>query len=199
MSDVTSRDRQRLAAVAARLMAEQGLDDFGAAKRKAARRLGLDEAMVEWPRNEEVEAAWHEHQRLFAPDQARALRRLREAALEAMDFFAGFSPRLVGAVLAGTADAHATLHLHLFADAPEEVIQLLLEYAIPYDEGDTRLTLADGSECDYPVFGFVAGEVPVAVTVLPTRALRVPPVRADGTPMPRAKSRAVARLIAGEG
>src|SRR2546426_228906 len=47
--------RARIAAAAARLMAEDGIDDFALAKRKAARQLGAADTQS-LPRNDEIEA-----------------------------------------------------------------------------------------------------------------------------------------------
>src|SRR2546429_239040 len=47
--------RVRIAAAAARMMAEDGLDDFALAKRKAARQLGAEDTQA-LPKNEEIEA-----------------------------------------------------------------------------------------------------------------------------------------------
>src|SRR5262249_46662420 len=47
--------RARIAAAAARLMAEDGLEDFALAKRKAARQLGAEDTQS-LPKNEEIEA-----------------------------------------------------------------------------------------------------------------------------------------------
>src|SRR5512145_2523722 len=51
--------RARIAAAAARLMAEDGIDDFALAKRKAARQLGVTEAQA-LPGNDEIEAELRE-------------------------------------------------------------------------------------------------------------------------------------------
>ncbi|HEY5612672.1 MAG TPA: hypothetical protein VIK70_03670, partial [Lysobacter sp.] len=104
-TDTRIRERRLLLAhEAARLMAEGGMRDFHQAKLKAAERLGIvDDASL--PRNREIEEALREHQRLFQRDHAIALRRRREAALRALEFFKSFDPRLVGPVLDGTADA----------------------------------------------------------------------------------------------
>jgi len=47
--------RARIAAAAARLMAEDGIDDFALAKRKAAKQLGVVESQA-LPGNDEIEA-----------------------------------------------------------------------------------------------------------------------------------------------
>ncbi len=92
--------RVRIAQVAARLIADDGVADFGQAKRKAARQLGAPDSHS-LPSNEEVEVALAEHHRLFAQDPVSPLRALREQALEVMQVFADFHPRLVGGVATG--------------------------------------------------------------------------------------------------
>src|SRR5687768_18437265 len=89
----TRERRHRLANEAARLMAESGIRDFHQAKLKAAQRLGIhDDASL--PRNREIEDALREYQRLFLGDsQSEGLRARRDAALRALEFFAGFDPR----------------------------------------------------------------------------------------------------------
>ena len=123
------RRRRSIAVEAARLISEQGIRDYAAAKRKAAERLGfaLDAAL---PKNSEVEDALREHQRLFGADeQPQVLRELREAAREALQFFAPFDPRLVGPVLDGSADRYTAVCLHVFADEAETADEVSIEAA----------------------------------------------------------------------
>ena len=73
--------RQAVAEEAARIMREQGVDDYLLAKRKAAERLGVTDASI-LPRNTEIEAALVAHQRLFAADRHEAdLAAMRRSAL----------------------------------------------------------------------------------------------------------------------
>jgi hypothetical protein len=95
--------RRALAQEAARIMAQHGIHDFLTAKRKAADRLGVTDSSA-LPRNTEIEAALAEYQRLFdAPTHRRSLEAQRRAALRVMHWLSQFQPRLVGAVLSGTA------------------------------------------------------------------------------------------------
>jgi len=55
-------------AAAARIIAEDGLDDYAAAKRRAARQLGA-EATQALPNNEEVEDALRAHLALYEADE----------------------------------------------------------------------------------------------------------------------------------
>lgn len=188
--------REAWAEQAARLMAEgQGLD-CETAKRKAAAEVGGVPGWDE-PSCEEVEEKLRSYQRLFRPHQPEVLRRLRQEAVKAMRFLAEFEPRLVGAVLSGTADEHSPITLHLFADAPEEVMVRLLNAEIPFREGQRHLRYRDGSIRTYPAFSFMAGGHAVDLVVMPRKALREPPAGyGEGGAMERASLRKVERLLA---
>lgn len=189
--------RSRLAHEAARLMAEQGIRDYGAAKRKAADRAGIRDER-DLPANREIEAALRDYQRLFqSTTQPQRLRRLRETAVEAMTFFARFEPRLVGAVLEGTADEHSAVCLHLFEDDPSEVLRFLDEHRIPYDEDERVLRLSREHGAEFPCFRFDADDTTIDLTVLPRLNLRQAPLsRTSDAPMQRASINAVRALLA---
>ncbi len=190
--------RSQVATEAARIMTEHGVRDFHQAKRRAAERLGVhDEGSM--PRNSEVEEALREYQRLFQSDtQPGLLRERRETAAEAMRFFFRFEPRLVGAVLEGTADEHSAVCLHLFSDDPAAVQHFLDENGIPYDEQSRRLRTDSEHAAGHPVYTFSADGVPMDLTVLPLDGLRQAPLdRVDGQPMRRASLAMVESLLRG--
>ncbi|MBS7458398.1 hypothetical protein [Coralloluteibacterium stylophorae] len=195
----TRERRHRLAVEAARLMAESGIRDFRQAKRKAAQRLGIHDDLS-LPRNSEIEDALRTHQRLFqGDDQPGLLRHRREAAARAMRFFAGFSPRLVGAVLDGTADGNSAVCLQLFSDDPDEIPRFLAEHGIPAESRSRRLRLDRQRVADAPVWLFAAEDLPFDLTVLPRDLLRQAPLdRIDERPMRRASLSALERLLADE-
>jgi hypothetical protein len=194
--DRLQRNRLRIAQEAARLMSEHGIRDFHHAKLKAAERLGIVETQA-LPRNLEIEQALREHQRLFLADsQPQLLRQRREAALEAMRFLAPFEPRLVGAVLEGTADAHSAVCLHVFSDDPEAVGLFLREHGVPIETQVRRLRNSRDDQPEYPVLLFAADELPFDLTVLPRDALRQAPLdRTDDRPMRRAALAQVEMLL----
>lgn len=195
----TRERRLRLAHEAARLMSEGGISDFHLAKRKAASRLGInDDASL--PRNSEVEEALREHQRLFhGPEQGDALRLRRQAALDALEFFAPFQPRLVGPVLEGTADANSAVTLQLYPEHAEEVPVFLDEQGIPATERSRRIRLDRSRSGDFPVWVFSADDLTIDLTVLPQLALRQAPLsNIDEKPMARA-SAAQLKLLLDEG
>jgi len=182
---------------AARIMIEQGLSDFDRARRKAAARTGIADRRL-WPTNEAVREAVLMQRRLFRGDEhSRALRALREAALEAMRAFAEFRPRLTGAVLEGSADAGAVVELLLFAEHPEAVLFTLLDQGIPWHEGERSLRHANGQRRAYPSFGFMAGDIPFELIVLPVQVRRDPPIDpVSERPNPGADLAELERLLA---
>jgi len=189
--------RRRIAVEAARLISEDGIRDYHAAKRKAAARLGIqvDTAL---PKNAEIEDALREYQRLFdADDQPRRLRDLRESAREALRFFEHFEPRLVGAVLDGSADRHSSVCLHVFSENAETVASFLDERGVPYEQQSRPLRLTRETQREFPAFVFSAGGVPVDVTVLPEELLRQAPLDRSGEkPMRRASLATLEELLA---
>jgi hypothetical protein len=189
--------RQSLAREAARVMLDGGIRDFALAKRKALERLHLPPA-TPLPRNQEIEQALLEHQRLFGgAEQAYRLREQREAAVAAMHEFAAFDPRLVGAVLSGSADRNCTVCLHLFADAAEEVEWRLLDLGIPHRNTEQRLRMSTGEFARVPGFGFLAADIPLELLVFSGRTRRHTPLSpVDGKAMRRAALAEVNRLLA---
>ena len=119
--------RALIAAAAARIMAEDGIDDFALAKRKAARQLGAP-STESLPRNDEVEAELRAYRDLYqAEEHPELTAALRRVALEAMQALERFKPYLTGPVLAGTAGPYAEIDLQLFPDSGKDVEIFLLE------------------------------------------------------------------------
>jgi hypothetical protein len=191
--------RRRIALEAARLISEHGIRDFRMAKRKAAQHIGVsDEGFL--PRNREIEDALREHQRLFrAGEQPHALRTRREAARQAMHFLDRFEPRLVGAVLEGTADTHSPVSLHVFDDSPENVAGFLHDHGIAFETRARTLRIDRVRNAEYPVLLFSADDVPMDVTVFPRDALRQAPLDpVSERPQQRASLAAVEMMLADE-
>ena len=125
--------RQHVAAAAARIMAEEGVDDYAQAKRKAAKRLGATDSQS-LPGNEEIEAALRSYQALYQEDEQRErLQEMRAVALDAMQALAEFRPYLAGPVLRGTAARYGDIDLHLFTDDEKGVEIYLINEGIEYE------------------------------------------------------------------
>lgn len=183
--------RRAVAQLAAQLLTEDGSLSLHAARRKAAERLGASGRQV--PELAEVEAALADHQRLFGgSDHEALLRHLREQAVRAMEFLAPFQPRLVGPVLSGTATAHSTITLHLFAETVEEVMFFLEERHVPATLSERRYR--DGSV--RPRLSFIAGEDEIDLVIFPLLQRRHSPVsELTGKPVQRADIDAVRALL----
>jgi len=123
-----------IAAVAARLVVEEGLE-YAAAKRHAAKQLGLPSRGL-WPDNAMLDAAVREHIAIFCEDtQAIELQVLRRLALVWLDRLADFRPHLGGAVWHGTATRHSDIYIQLFCDDPKAAEWALLDRRVDYHPG----------------------------------------------------------------
>lgn len=130
--------RASIAATAARLMAEDGIDDFALAKRKAARQLGVIDAHA-LPRNEEIEAELRAYRALYQADEhPQVIVELRRVALDAMQTLEQFNPYLTGPVLKGIAGPYAEIDVQLFPDSAKEVEIFLLDRNIPFSTQEGR-------------------------------------------------------------
>jgi hypothetical protein len=190
-----SHMRARIAAAAARLMAEDGVDNFALAKRKAARQLGAGDT-ESLPANEEVEAELRAYQSLYQGDEQRdRVRALREVALGAMRSLAAFRPYLSGPVLKGTAGRYADVDLQLFTDDLKAVELFLLNRDVPYDVSEVRHYCGDEPRA-VPVLRVDWDDVPVNLAVYAAKderaALKASPA---GRPIERASLAAVSALM----
>lgn len=190
------RARRILAQEAARIIVEQGIQDYRVAKTKAAERLGmLDRGSL--PGNSEIEQAVAEHLQLFLHDShSTLLASLRTAALSAMELLSAFTPRLVGPVLAGTAGEHSAVNLHVFADTPEEVAFRLDQRGIDYSPFERRYRARRGQTDIYAAYAFLHQDSPIEATVFPYDGIRQAPMSpVDGKPMRRADVKKVQAML----
>jgi hypothetical protein len=187
--------RRRIAHLAARLMAEDGIEDYALAKRKAARQAGTPD-MRELPTNEEIDLALRSYQQIYYPEQHRdRLRALRETALRVMRELAQFNPYLTGSVLNGNAGKYADINLQLFTDSVKTVELYLIDHGIPYRTAQRRL-YCGAEPLTAPVYTVQDDGTEIELTVLSPRELRGA-LRAslEGKTIERAKLQAVEKLL----
>jgi len=191
------RARRILAQEAARIIVEQGIDDYRVAKIKAAERLGMS-GRGSLPGNTEIEQAVSEHLQLFGrQSHLDLLSVLRHAALSAMDMLAPFTPRLVGPVLHGTASANSPVNLHVFADSAELVAIRLQDSYVQYRPFERRLKSRRDKAETFAAFRFAQGESDIEATVFPIDGVRQAPISpVDGKPMRRADVNVILKLLA---
>ncbi len=158
--------RRNIACLAARLMAQDGIGDYGFAKRKAARQLGAPDTEA-LPTNAEVEVELRTYQSLYQADEQRErLRQLRLTALEVMRLLRDFAPYLTGPVLDGTAGRYAGVEIQVFAASAKTVEIFLLDHKIPYLPAAPRRMGIDAPETilrldwnDVPIDVAIFGEL----------------------------------------
>lgn len=184
--------RRSVASLAARMMAEDGIPDYGFAKRKAAKALGVGDGET-LPTNDEIEAELRAYQSLYQDDELRErLRELRETALEVMQLLADFRPYLTGAVLDGTASRYAGVDIALYADSAKDVEISLLSRGISYESAEPR---RQGPDTPETLLRIDWNDVPVTLAVYPLATERHQKRESPDRPT-RARANAVAALLA---
>jgi hypothetical protein len=164
--------RERIAAAAARIMAEDGIDDFALAKRKAARSLGAAETEA-LPANDEIEAELRAYLALYqAEEHPQRVAELREVALDAMRALERFHPYLTGPVLKGTAGPYADIDLQLFPESAKDVELFLLERGIAFETQEGRRYSGDRAHA-VSVFTLAWQDHPLRLSVFDPRDERV--------------------------
>jgi len=127
--------RQEIATIAARYVAEDGAT-YAIAKHKAAQQvLGSAKYSQDLlPDNAHVEQQVQVYNQLFLSDtQPARLLALRRLALTVMQELARFNPHLTGAVLNGSAGAHAEIVIQLYVDNGKEVVIYLLDKGVQFE------------------------------------------------------------------
>lgn len=129
---------EEIAAAAARLVVEEGLE-YGPAKKRALRDLGLSGGRrTELPDNETLEDEVRDYLALFCADtQPGELRALREVARAWMQSLQEFRPHLTGAVWRGTATRLSAVHIDLYCDDSKGAELALVNRGVDYDVQST--------------------------------------------------------------
>lgn len=197
--------RQMIAQQAARMMAEDGVSDFGYAKKKAGRQLGVMDNTV-MPSNAEIEEELKLYNALFlSEEQPENLRDLRSNALFTMQLLERFNPHLTGAVLDGTAGLMSETHIHLFADSVKDVEMFLLNQKIPFEVNEKSYRVINDGKRDkkgdsrktVPVFTLETETGLIRLSVFDVDDIRVATKRtADGSNAERLNIEGVKSLLA---
>ena len=155
--------RDELAAAAARMIADHGLD-YRSAKQKAARELfgGLSIPRNCQPSTEDIDRALREHLDLFDPNHEQRVARMRAVAISWMKELAGFHPLATGAVWKGLATEHTVIHLQLFHDNGKEVQYFLIDRRVDF-EATTVSHFRRGGEVE--AYQFVADGETIVLAV----------------------------------
>jgi len=183
--------RSELAQVAARLIAEDGME-YGAAKKKAVRQLGLPENFP-LPGNAEIQDAVRDYHAIYQEEeQAERLVGFRSVAVDLMHLLDPFTPYLTGSVLDGTATRHSRIDLLLFPDSAKDVEIFLLDRGINFHHGTPKTDRVEA------VLMLDNEETPANLIGMPPREDRMQVKGADGRNRARARVKANEALLRGE-
>jgi hypothetical protein len=190
--------RQQLAEEAARLIVEHGIQDFALAKRKAAERLGVSSRDGALPSNAQIQEQVVERQRIFEPEaHDQRLAKLRAVASDVMEVLDEFRPKLVGAVLDGTATLTSVIELHVFSDAPEAIVAALEARGYRLHDRQRRYRFSRDVTEQIPGYELMVDDEELEVMVFPERGSGHSPLSpVDGKPMRRASRSALKALLA---
>ncbi len=189
--------RQFIAQEAARIIATEGQRNYGTAKRKAADRLGMKCSRQQLPSNLEIERELRTYQALYGGNQHTQIQQqLRSSALDAMNYFAAFHPRLVGPVLEGTADQHTRITLHVFSDDPDAVPRFLYDQSIAFEQESRRIRWHDNGFRSLDIVCLQWSEQQIELCLFGTLDQRqAPPCPVAGRPQRRAGAVEVEYLL----
>lgn len=195
--------RQTLAREAARLMYEEGVDQYFDAKRLAAKRLfgrSGDKKMryrpQDLPSNGEIQAALREivhftegelsGQRLFA---------MRVIAFETMLALEPFSPRLIGSVSTGHVRRGSDIDLHVFVDDVEQIETHIRQLGWRFKT--KQVTINVGGEYKDYTHIYYGRVFPIELSVYSHDEIRVTQRSStDGKPIVRVKSSMLEKMLA---
>ncbi|WP_132258600.1 hypothetical protein [Paucimonas lemoignei] len=187
--------RAEIAAAAARLIAEDGLD-YNTAKRKAAKQiLGNNKVRGDiLPDNAQLEEEVRAYNAIFFGDtQPARLLHLRQVALALMQELGQFGPYLTGAVLNGTAGEHSDIHLHLFVDSPKDVEIFLLNKGVQFEVSEAPHPVSRRDPIE--TLSFMWRREGAHLTLYPAEDMRQVKAARDGRIIERADIEGVIALL----
>lgn len=190
--------RRAIAAEAARLMMDEGIEEYMTAKHLAADALlGMRHGgKVSLPSNREIRDALHARAVLReGADRTERLFRLRTVAWELMGLLAPFEPRLIGSVASGAIHAGSDVDLQLFT-ARLDRVEATLRLAGHSVERTEKDVLRDGRFHRYVHLHLTVRGAPVELSIYePAELWRVSLSSIDGKPIDRVRRGRVRTLL----
>jgi hypothetical protein len=188
--------RLEIAAIAAKLVAVEGISDYHLAKKKAALQLGIA-TNRNLPSNQEIEQALIAYQNLFLSDKhVSRLKEFRLQAIQAMKLLADYKPRLVGPVVSGTATTASEIVLHLYLDQVEKLGLFLTEQGIPAGLSERQVKINSKQTSSYPAYRFIAGGTPIVLIIFSEKDKNMKPLSyIDGKPLKSADLNEVMKML----
>lgn len=165
-------DLRRLIADVAKRVVDESLD-LPSALRQVSQEQGIHLKQGQ-PDPAVLRAAIQDYREVFKPAQAAALNRHRQTAVEAMQRFSAFQPKLIGPLVNGDGPVDS-IRLLLTADTPEQVIVDLADHRTPWRESETRMHFSGNRQAALPALRFQAGDCSVELIIMAPKQRSDPP------------------------
>lgn len=186
--------RRLLVREAARLMYEEGIEQYLDAKRKAAKKI-LGKQKIHLPSNGEISDELYQLSLFNRGDElSETLFEMRLLAMDVMEHLESFSPRLIGSVSTGRIRHGSDIDLHIFTDSLErlqnslDILQWRYEIKQVWIEKNNR-------PVEY-IHVYLDFEYPVELSVYPTNEIRIRGRSStDGKPIHRLSISALRNLV----
>ena len=119
--DYAKTTRLSIAAKAAEIIMEEGIDDYQYAKKKAVKYLDLG-SLDNLPSNDEIDNALVEYGLIFQNEiDISTILKLKEEALKIMGLFSEFNPFFLSQITEGLVPIYPTINLNLFSQNIKEL------------------------------------------------------------------------------
>lgn len=195
--------RRQLIKLAAKLMYEEGVNQYFDAKRIAARRLLKQGGsgsfrVIDLPSNGEIADALAELADMHEGDARTArLFAMRVIALDLMDSLSEFNPRLIGSVSTGRIRNSSDIDIHVFTDNVETLEIRLRHLGWRYETN--QVSIQKNGKIEEYTHIYVDNHFPVELSVYPEHDIRVRGRSStDGKPIIRVKPQALQTMISEE-
>lgn len=189
--------RQLLVREAARLMYEDGVEQYLDAKRKAAKRV-LGKHTKDLPSNGEISEELYNLAKFHnGNEHSQTLFKMRLLAMEVMELMEEFSPRLIGSVSTGRIREGSDIDIHVFTDSLE-LMQTYLE-KLDWCYEIKQVWIEKGGRPMEFNHIYLVFEYPIELSVYPLNEIRVRGRSStDGKPIERLSVSKVRELIMNE-
>jgi len=191
------RFRAMIVQEAARLMYEDGVQQFLDAKKLAAKRI-LGKEIKHLPSNGEISNALYQlSQFKDASTHQEKLYFMRIKAIEIMEQLHPFRPRLIGSVSTGRIRSGSDIDLHVFCDQVEELEYFITRLNWRYDR--ELVCIQKNNQLKEYLHLYLDMEYPVELSVYPLNEYKITNRSStDGKPIKRLGLKQVHQLITEE-
>lgn len=166
----------QIAHIAAKILADEGINDYLLAKQRAVQRLHLPENSA-LPKNAVVHQCLASHLEIFDKNGlAKRQVKFRRLAIQIMEMLEAFQPLVVGSIVDGVITKTSRLQIHVFAPTAEDVAVVLIDQNIPYELTEQKICFSPKKTETKPAYNFLMGNTPANICVFAEKEWRITPI-----------------------